>query len=258
MFQGKEVLAFREHEVLIRRRPYKRTIGITLQINGRIQVSAPRRVSYTEIENFLARHSVWIENNLAKYKAIRERYPRKEYREGEKFIFLGKEKRLHFIPGQSAKVRAEVRDAELLVSIPPAAWRTFDPHQRHEELANLIRNFYAEAGKNILSVRLQHYSGRMGLVPSSVCYRSQKTRWGSCSANGKISLNWRLIVAPIEVIDYVIVHELCHLVHYNHSKSFWDLVATQIPDYDVKRAWLRENQYEADFLATRSELHPPY
>lgn len=258
MFQVKEVLAFREHEVLIRRRPYKRTIGITLEVNGRIQVSAPRRTTYTEIKDFLARHSVWIENNLAKYKAIREKYPRKEYREGEKFIFLGENKRLRFMPGNGAKVRVEVKETDLVVSIPFKEWITFDSHQPHPELANPVRAFYAEAGRNILSTRLRHFSERMGLVPSSVCFRSQKTRWGSCSASGRISLNWRLVVAPLEVIDYVIVHELSHLVHYNHSMAFWNLVATEIPDHEAKRKWLRENQYEADFLAARSELHPNY
>lgn len=147
---------------------------------------------------------------------------------------------------------------ELLIAIPRSMWSGFDPQAPHEELASVVRSYYADAGKEFLSARLRHYSERMGLVPSSTCFRSQKTRWGSCSSSGRISLNWRLIVAPPDVIDYVIVHELSHLVHYNHSKAFWALVATQIPDYEAKRDWLRENQYEADFLATRSELHSSY
>jgi predicted metal-dependent hydrolase len=123
-------------------------------------------------------------------------------------------------------------------------------------MADVVSRFYSQQGKKLLAARVDHFSARMGLVPVSVSFRSQKTRWGSCSSRGQISLNWRLVFAPLEVIDYVVVHELAHLKHYDHSKSFWNLVGVHIPDYLRLRQWLRDHQYEADFLAKQSELHP--
>lgn len=255
MFQASETLSFREHEVLIRRRPYKRTLGITLQLSGRIQVSAPRMVSRVDIEKFLSLHLEWIENHLARYKTLRERYPRKFYREGEEFLLLGSRRSLRFTCGLVAKPVVSLTDEAIVLTIPQKNWSGFDPYAPHPEYAALIRKFFSDFGQRLLSGRLEHYSNRMGLKPSAISFRSQKTRWGSCSARGRISLNWRLIIAPLEVIDYVVVHELSHLRHYNHSERFWQLVATEIQDFRERRAWLREHQYEADFLAKRSELH---
>ncbi len=246
-----------DREVRIVRRAYKRSLSLTLQVNGKIRVTAPKGVSGVDIRKFVLSHERWIANHLSKYQAIRETYPPKKYVEGELFPLLGQDLKLHFVPTFGAMVRVEARQHEgaLVVSIPSTQWARFRPNEEHPELKAAVRDFYKRFAKEYLSMRLKHYAQLMQLYPSSVSFRSQKTRWGSCSSRGRISLNWRLVIAPSRAIDYVVIHELSHLKHYNHSEAFWKLVATQEPGYREQRRWLQEHQYDGDFLATRSELH---
>jgi predicted metal-dependent hydrolase len=244
-----DVIQFQNHDVLIRRKPYKRSIGLTLQVNGRIRVSAPVQTPMKEIRDFLQKHVDWLETNAKRFSELRSAYPPKAYVEGEEFLYLGRRVKLHFEQGARRKTSCSVRGDELLVLLPSGDL----PYG--SEIIDAIDACYESEGRRILGDRLKYFSDRMELWPSAVSYRSQKTRWGSCSSRGRVSLNWRLAFAPPEIIDYVVVHELSHLKHYNHSARFWALVETQIPGALSKRNWLRVHQYEADFLAKRSELH---
>lgn len=252
----RETFVFRQREVDVLRRAHKRSIGMTLSVNGRIRVSAPKSVSLARIELFLHENQDWIDNHLAKYQALRDAFPPKAYRDGEIFHLLGRSLALRYARGAGPRIQFAVSETELIASLPAATWGEFDPSAGYPELAGAIRGFYKLVGRRFLAARLQLHSDRMGLKPTAVRFRSQKTRWGSCSSSGLISLNWRLVFAPIDVIDYVIVHELAHLRHYNHSDAFWRLVSTQVPNYRELRNWLKKHQYDADFLAKRSELHP--
>lgn len=252
----REILMFRDREVHVLRKPYKRSIGLTLQVNGRIRVSAPKSTPLARIEAFLLANAEWIETHLQKYQTLRDSYPPKSLVEGERFLFQGRELVLVFKEGHRARVKFAAQGNALIAEIPPQAWvRGFNPNQPHPELMEDLIAFYKREAKEILERRLAFYSEKMDLVPAAVSFRSQKTRWGSCTSKGKISLNWRLIVAPLEVIDYVVVHELSHLRFYNHGSSFWALVGTQLSNYLELRQWLKDHQYEADFLAKSSELH---
>ncbi len=101
--------------------------------------------------------------------------------------------------------------------------------------------YYKAKAKKIIRERLRHFNAHYQFEYNRVNFRNQKTRWGSCSSQKNLSFNWRLILAPPEILDYVVVHELCHLKEMNHSKAFWKLVETQVPDHKKKRKWLKEN-----------------
>lgn len=107
---------------------------------------------------------------------------------------------------------------------------------------------YREAAKSYFSQRAAYYTGTYRHIIrhgySSISVRDQKTRWGSCSAKGALSFNWRLMLAPPNILDYVVVHELCHLEHLNHSKDFWECVEAILPDYRERRKWLKEHGHE--------------
>lgn len=105
----------------------------------------------------------------------------------------------------------------------------------------LLVSKYKKYARKILESRVTYLQQFTGGQYTSITIRDQKTRWGSCSGRGTLSFNWRLILAPPEILDYVVVHELCHLTHMNHSKEFWALVESVIPDYKIKRKWLKEN-----------------
>ena len=102
-------------------------------------------------------------------------------------------------------------------------------------------NKHKKYARKIFEAKVAYYQQFTGGDYTSITIRDQKTRWGSCSGRGTLSFNWRLILAPPEILDYVVVHELCHLTHMNHSKEFWNLVGSVIPDYKIRRKWLKEN-----------------
>lgn len=253
---GKESLEILGRTVEVRRRARKRSLGLTVHVSGRLRVSAPKSVSLKRIAEFVESQKDWVEENLAKYAELRRSYPKKQIVEGEAFPFMGRPLTLSFEKAAGkTKYSVRVREERLVIEIPEKEWDSFDRSVVHRELRPLLVKFYQKAGRELLTLRLERYARAMSLRPSGVSFRAQKTRWGSCSSKGRISLNWRLIFAPLEVIDYVCVHELAHLECYDHSPAFWRLVGTQITDYKTHRRWLREHAYDADFLAPRSELH---
>ncbi len=116
---------------------------------------------------------------------------------------------------------------------------------------------YREAARNIIRERVEHYHPLTGGNYNSITIRDQKSRWGSCSSRGTLSFNYRLIFAPPDVLDYVVVHELCHLTHMNHSKDFWRMVESIMPDYRVHKKWLKEHGGELSPVLRMQELGIP-
>ncbi len=250
-------LSIHGRPIEITRRAYKRSMGLTLRMNGSIRVSAPMGLSIAKIRDFVESQDSWIETNLKKYESVRASYPQKELREGEEFPFLGVNYPLTFeAAGGSTRPCFKIQNGRLVCQVRKEMWHLFDPAAAHPEMVSGLIGFYKKKSRAILIDSVNAFSNRMGLAPTGLSFRAQKTRWGSCSSNGRISLNWKLIIAPLEVINYVVVHELSHLKYYDHSKSFWSLVSTQAPDFLERRKWLKENQLLADFLSSESELHP--
>lgn len=108
---------------------------------------------------------------------------------------------------------------------------------------------YRDKARNTITARVNHYIGLTGQTYSSITIRDQKSRWGSCSSRKTLSFNYRLIFAPPQVLDYVVIHEICHLTHMNHSKDFWGLVAEIMPDYKVHKKWLQDHGQELNLLS---------
>ena len=124
-----------------------------------------------------------------------------------------------------------------------------NPNQTQYTAAELHRlevleKRYRQAARNMFAQRVAHYHELTGGNYTSITIRDQKSRWGSCSSRGTLSFNYRLIFAPIKILDYVVVHELCHLTHMNHSKDFWNMVASVMPEYKTYQKWLREHGQE--------------
>lgn len=108
---------------------------------------------------------------------------------------------------------------------------------------------YRKAARDTFTARVAYYHQFTGGNYTSITIRDQKSRWGSCSSRGTLSFNYRLIFAPLKVLDYVVVHELCHLSHMNHSKDFWSMVETVMPEYKVYKSWLRGHGQELNLIS---------
>ncbi|WP_081457835.1 YgjP-like metallopeptidase domain-containing protein [Clostridium carboxidivorans] len=113
-----------------------------------------------------------------------------------------------------------------------------------DAIKNHIIDIYKNQAKKVLIERTKIYSKLIGVNPLKVTIKSQKTLWGSCSSKRNINYNYKIIMAPMEVVDYIVVHELCHLIHMNHSKQYWNTVQSILPDYKIRRRWLKDNGFK--------------
>jgi predicted metal-dependent hydrolase len=217
---------------------------------GEVQVLIPKRVSETVITDFVLENLEWIEKQQARQSTRREtllkNHPPKKFLPGELFRFYGVERQLVFEPSDKMKLQFEIVENYLVAHMPYELMNADEAEYEARYLslkAGLAKFAEAEARRH-LTERIQFWSDRMKLKASGLSFRNQKTRWGSCSTAGHVSLNWKLVFAPEAVIDYVVIHELAHLVHANHSAKFWSLVETFDPDARIHRRWLRDHQLE--------------
>lgn len=240
---------FRDSVVEVQRRAYQRSLNLLVRPNGALKVTAGRTVPAKVIQNFLLKNSNWIQTHLHQFEELRRKYPPKEYVAGEPFLFCGEVLRLKFICGsdQPRKPQVERVKNELLVLSQESLEKAV--------VRKLVRQFYETEAKRILTNKVEEMSEVMQLFPLQIKFRSLKSQWGSCSSKGVIQLNWRLITFPEKLWTYVIVHELAHLRHANHSANFWQLVESYFPDYKLSRKYLADHHYEVDFLALKSELY---
>ena len=276
----KESDFFKDYPVSILRRAYQRSIGVTIKPSGLIRVSAGKLTPRRSIWRYLNEVEGWVEKTQDEYKALREKYPKKEYKEGEIFYFLGRPHTLRFQRDESTSLGQELavvsdhsRRLHPVRPQPPLLKRSsvIKANSKRpksfvagESLVLLnskdakkeVRQFYEKEGRHILADRVADYAEEMNLKPKKLSFRAQKTRWGSCGSNGHITLNWKLVVAPLEVVDYVVVHELAHLKYQNHGPKFWQLVEKFSKSYREDKAWLSRHQFEFDFLNKKSELYP--
>ncbi len=197
--------------------------------NGTVKVRMPARLALHHAERFVEQKQHWIKAKLAQNPPIEDRL----YRDGETLPSLGDLLTLDISPGQG-KNRI-YRDGDTLF----ITTRQKTPSQA--ALQKLVTDWYKQQAADYLIRRCNALAESSGLRPASVEVKTYKARWGSCTISGKVQLNWKLVMAPTAIIDYVIIHELCHLEQHNHSPAFWQLVGQFDPNFTQHRAWLKAN-----------------
>ncbi len=211
----------------------KRRKSISIQVRGGgVRVLAPHRVPSEEIEALLHAKLTWIERKLREQEVIRERAPR-SYVDGARWPFLGGE--IVLAIGHGRAVDPTLQGNCLTVSIPSRG-----KHAPHEAaVRHQLEMWLREQARIRLVDFTQKHSKRIGRSPKSIMLKTYKARWGSCSASGNITYDWRLVMAPLSVINYVAAHEVAHLQHLDHSKKFWSCVDELCPDNRKAKTWLR-------------------
>ena len=199
------------------------------------------------VKEFVLANHDWIESQQAKVREVRMKNPPRLFSEGEKFRVFGIERTLMFEDGSNKRPRVDLIENHLVIA-------SAAPERTPEKIQKAIATYFDAQARLHLPERVEYFSKAMGVAPSGLSFRCQKTRWGSCSSLGHVSFNWKLVFAPEAVIDYLVVHELAHLVHANHSKSFWDLVKKHDPECLQHRRWLRDHQLETAYLSTQPTL----
>lgn len=204
-----------------------KNISIRVSPDSGLEVVVPSSARAYNHESALRSRESWITAKLDHFDRLRKK--KKSCRQA---TFMGREYSLVPVIRHGAVPAVKMLDGKILVTIPGDS---------PEILAGVLEKWYrAQAGK-IFEERVRAINKEAGHRVNRIFIRGQKTRWGSCSRLGNLSFNWRLIMAPAEVIDYIVIHELSHLKEMNHSAGFWRLVENLCPDYKKHRQWLREN-----------------
>jgi predicted metal-dependent hydrolase len=237
-----------DFDLEIHRRAMKRNISITIRPQRPIRVSVGKLISLRKIEEFIFDKRHWIQKHQQKFAEIQKTNPRRKLKEGESYLFKGEEHIFKVSLTLHKKAFVAIEGQKLNLFYPNGKWNTSLKEDNHAHSRELVFSFYKREAIRHMSTRVEELSRSTGLHPTKLSFRNQKTRWGSCSSRGHLNLNWRLVAAPIYVIDYVIIHELCHLRHLNHSQAFWDLVQKHDPEYLKAEQWLKHNYGQLDFL----------
>ena len=233
--------------VNVKRRKGRRRLSIVLRPLLPIEVRSNLRTSNQQIAEFLLQKRDWIEKNQNRFQAIKEAYPEKRFEEDEIFPILGKPRQLKLIQSSDQKWHAWVQGERIILSSPVG--------KRTEiQFKKTLRDLYKKISITYLEQRVQVLSLRMNCLPSELSFGEAKSLWGSCHSSGHVRLNWKLIVFDPAIIDYVVIHELAHLKHLNHSSRFWNLVETYEADYRKIRKKLKESEFQAAFLAKPKSL----
>jgi predicted metal-dependent hydrolase len=208
-------------------RSKRKTIALIIQPDGTLTVRAPMRMPEARIRDFVESHADWIRRARAKVRKAVPVRP-KSYTEGETFLFLGQAYPLKIVPRQRSRLDFDREAFKLTKSALPKAEEAF-------------KLWYKKQAAAFLAERVQLRARSQGFKYKKIRISSARTRWGSCSSNGTLSFTYRLIMAPLQVVDYVIVHELVHTQIRNHSKTFWRRVGEVMPDYKTSLTWLKKN-----------------
>ena len=218
----------------IKKTDRKKTVSFQVE-RGLVKVLVPRHLDKTKLNNIIKSKSKWIQNKLSKVDEILPSR-KKDYVSGEDFMYLGKHYKLKIIKGK--KYNIKLSDKYLTIIIKS--------HTKDDKIKRILKNWYFDNAENYLKEITSELSLKYDLDFKSVKVRNYKSRWGSCSSNGKIYYNWKIIMAPIRIIKYVICHELAHLKVHNHSPKFWMLLRSMYPNLDDAKTWLIKNKNTLD------------
>jgi predicted metal-dependent hydrolase len=207
-------------------RSKRKTLAILVKHDGSVIVRAPMKTPEKAVWKFVEQHSAWIEKKKAEVLSADVVLP-KQYEPGETFLFLGESYPLDIAKHQRQPL---LLDGTFKLSEAASA--------RAEKV---LEHWYRQQARRIIQERVEFYAKQYGFQYQGIKINSARTRWGSCSRKGSLNFSWRLIMAPPEQVDYVVVHELSHTVHHNHSKRFWKKVETILPDYKERQKWLKKH-----------------
>lgn len=208
-------------------RTKRKTVGLYVERDGRLIVRAPRGVPRALIDAFVQEKETWILEKQALARRMAEQNKPRQFKDGEVFPYLGKSYPLVLVDSQAKPL---VFNAGF--------------HLRRDAQPNAAAQFedwYRKQARQVISERLAWYAQKHGFEYKKVRISGARTRWGSSSTSGTLSFTWRLVMAPLEMIDYVVAHELVHTRVRNHSPAYWAALAEIMPDYKPRRDWFHQN-----------------
>jgi predicted metal-dependent hydrolase len=222
---GGEIVSFS-----IERTSRRKTVAISVGYDG-VRVLAPSDLDDERVIKIVRERGPWLLRKQASYRELGGAPISREFVSGETFHYLGRPYRLKIVPDKAAVVtRITARGSSLVAPVLPDA----GPLVRRAAIRSALRHWYRDHAKVQFCARASYTADLLGIARPTVRVVDQSKRWGSCDARGTIRLNWRLIMAPMALVDYVIAHEVCHVLEHNHSRRFWRSLETIMPDYEKR------------------------
>ncbi len=219
------------HATLIRSK--RKSLGLMVR-DGEVIIRAPARAPINSIQAFVQQKLPWIRNHLHQQQQKAAANAR-AFKSGEIFFWLGEPLTLSLARGGTIEVRRQDNNLQLICPNPSNVKRV-----RHH-----LEAWYKREALVYLNERVACYEKHLQVHAKGLKVRRYKARWGSCNHRHEIQINWLLLMAPAKVVDYVVVHELCHIRHFNHSKAFWRMVESAYPTYATERQWLHQQTHIA-------------
>ena len=206
------------------------TIGIYIDLYGNVEVQAPKGTSEESVLQLLEGKWDLIQQRTKEMKDRTVGHMEKVYDHGESFLYLGNTYPILISQDTDIKKDHVVLEENKL--------HVYVIQQEDERIKQALKRFYYRQCKALVEKRVQFYQSNFRVKPRSIRISDSKSTWGTCDSMRQLTFNWKLAMAPLKVIDYVVVHEMCHMVHMNHDRSFWRLVGKIIPDYEQRENWL--------------------
>lgn len=206
-------------------RSLRRTVSLHISSDGKLIVKAPHFVPEKVIQNFIKQKEDWILKNLKKVST--RKVSKKTYEEGEEFLYLGDKYKLKF---------GDFKQISVTTTLNFPAVSVF-------RIKKELTNWYIKKAKEVITAQVEHMSKKMGTKYKSLRFSDTSSKWGTCFADNSLQFNWRLVMTPLPVLNYVVVHELAHTIEKNHQKKFWSIVNLYTPAYKQHRKWLENNKH---------------
>ncbi|WP_105103081.1 M48 family metallopeptidase [Microbulbifer pacificus] len=225
-----DLFTFEDVSYRLSRSPRRKRLGLVVTEKG-AEVRIPQRCAAQHGHQFLRDNIAWVRDQLRGLEHRQAQVPEHQFVFGARFPWLGK---LLELDRAACAVDAGIRDGYIQLYC-----RAREPDEAQIQAS--LRRLYQSRALETLTQKSRYFAGLLGLEFSSVKVRRTRSKWGHCTIRGELQYNWLVCLAPEPVVDYLVIHEVCHLRHHNHSRAFWDLVASLCPDYRTLRRWLKEN-----------------
>lgn len=215
----------------------RKTMSIEVEPSGEVNVSSPLGVTEDIILDKVKSKANWIVQKQYEVQSININKINREVVSGESYLYLGRNYSLQIEDINTKDINVKLFRGKFIIS-------TYTREQDKIKLA--LENWYRE--KTLLRVkeRVNYFKQYFNIRPKGIKVKEQKKRWASCTSNNELLFNWRCSMAPANILDYIVLHEMTHMIYKDHSQEFWDRMAAVMPDYEVRKEWLRNNGIKLD------------
>ena len=214
------------------------TTDIVIERNGKITVRAPKGFTPEQVDAVVKSKRMWIYRNLAEWKDLNVSAVVREWVNGETFLYLGRSYRLSLVSDQAVPLL--LKDGRFCLQ------RRLTETGGPLAARSAFETYYIDKGQQRLARQVAHYAQKVGVEPGEIRVKDMGYRWASCGKSGSLNFHWKCMMAPPRIIDYIVVHELCHFHRRNHDDAYWNEVDKVMPDYRERKTWLRAHGASLD------------